>query len=424
MIAFTEKALRLVLRDDEAKLAEMKLRVKGSDQELASILSFPPACALFEEFMRIEHAPENLYFWKSLERFEDICLRLQRQVERIRSGEVITRRIASASTGRDSPWRLKTTATATAAPFGTIRYPGESCAVDGEMLSESKSVQSIARATKHPNATPALISIQYQSENTVASHSADNGQKILHEGFAQLRDVVKAIMEQFVLEGSSNQVNLPGKLRVQLQRDVYSWLETVRHLGSGVKGVEGKNDKDGEQIDSERDMGCKMTIGSAAQGLVIPKDMFSKAKSECYMIMRKDTFARWSITDEFSNFFDNLQPLANARMSVLTDCCHSEGLGTGSTGTKAATTCFSSPSIMHQLSLLPGSGTPLGLGTGQGLGTGTGLGTGLGLESVLSCQLKLKLQQSLDQTGPVLGSGTVSRTIVPFVGAANRTPFE
>jgi hypothetical protein len=30
LIAFTERTLRLVLRDDQAKLAEMKLRIKGT----------------------------------------------------------------------------------------------------------------------------------------------------------------------------------------------------------------------------------------------------------------------------------------------------------------------------------------------------------------------------------------------------------
>lgn len=105
----------------------------------------------------------------------------------------------------------------------------------------------------------------------------------------------------------------------------------------------------------------------------IPKDLFSKAKSECYMIMRKDTFARWRFTDKFTEFFDALQPLANAKMSVITEQ-HGEtkgdGTGPGSgpksgpgsrtivvpsaTPLKGIVTSISSPSVARQQSLLPG----------------------------------------------------------------------
>jgi hypothetical protein len=51
----------------------------------------------------------------------------------------------------------------------------------------------------------------------------------------QLRDVVQDMMDQYVVEGSRNQVNLPGKMRVQLEKDLFSWLGTVRHLGLAVR---------------------------------------------------------------------------------------------------------------------------------------------------------------------------------------------
>jgi hypothetical protein len=430
-VAFTEKTLRLVLRDDQAKLAEMKLRIKGSDLELASVLNFPPACALFEEFMRIEHAPENLYFWKSLERFEDICLRLQRLVERLRTGDAtgtgtgtVYGREAGArsSTGPGSwyPWRLKTTAPASTAASGTIRYPAESCGVDEESSSGSRHVRSTTRTSSHRAAistlaqtvTPTLTLAQTQGKHPITPHLTleVDSRKVLNVGFAQLRDVVQDMMDQYVLEGSRNQVNLPGKMRVQLEKDVFSWLGTVRHLGLAVRETGWENGKEGKEGDNGHLEGRGMARGSSQKELVIPKEMFSKAKTECYMIMRKDTFARWRITDQFSNFFDNLRPLASARISVQTDCCYIEGEDTGSAGTKAATTCFSSPSVMRQHSLLPGSGS----------GSGSG--------SMLSSQLKLKLQQSVDQVGTGAGAGTglssEIRTILPFIGADNRTPFE
>jgi Regulator of G protein signaling domain len=407
----------------------MKLRIKGSDLELASILNFPPACALFEEFMRIEHAPENLYFWKSLERFEDICLRLQRLVERLRTGDATGTETrtgtvcgrgagARSSTGPGSryPWRLKTTAAT--ATSGTIRYPAESCEVDEEPSSGSRHVRSTTRTSSHravtstlaQTVTPTLTLAQTHGKHPITPHLAlaADSRKVLNVGFAQLRDVVQDIMDQYVLEGSPNQVNLPGKMRVQLEKDVFSWLGTVRHLGLAVRETGWENEKEGKEGDNSHLEGRGMARGSSQKEIVIPKEMFSKAKTECYMIMRKDTFARWRITDQFSNFFDNLRPLASARISVLTDCCYIEGEDTGSAGTKAATTCFSSPSVMRQHSLLPGSGS----------GSGSG--------SMLSSQLKLKLQQSVDQieTGAGAGLSSEIRTILPFIGAVNRTPFE
>jgi hypothetical protein len=218
----------------------------------------------------------------------------------------------------------------------------------------------------------------------------------------RLRDVVQDMMDQYVVEGSRNQVNLPGKMRVQLEKDLFSWLGTVRHLGLAVRETGWENEKEGKEGDNGHLEGRRMSEGTGQKEIV--KEMFSKAKTECYMIKRKDTFARWRTTDQFSNFFDNLQPLASARISVLTDCCHAEGEDSGSAGTKAVTTCFSSTSVMRQHSLLPGSGSG----------------------SMLSIQLMLKLQQSVDQMGTGTGTGLSPeiKTILPFVAAVNQAPFE
>jgi hypothetical protein len=86
----------------------MKLRIKGADLELANILNYPPACALFEEYMIGEHAPENLFFWKAVERFEDLCTRLEKQLEKLKNGEDFPSR-QSGFSGKAST-RIKTTA--------------------------------------------------------------------------------------------------------------------------------------------------------------------------------------------------------------------------------------------------------------------------------------------------------------------------
>ena len=62
LISFTAKSLQLVLREKDAKSAEIKLVAKESELELENVLCYPPMCTLFEEFMISEHAPENLFF--------------------------------------------------------------------------------------------------------------------------------------------------------------------------------------------------------------------------------------------------------------------------------------------------------------------------------------------------------------------------
>ena len=52
--------------------------------------------------------------------------------------------------------------------------------------------------------------------------------------------------------------------------------------------------------------------------LVIPTSLFVKAKHEAYMVMRKDTFARWSCSDEFTQFVNSLEPLPARYVIVIT----------------------------------------------------------------------------------------------------------
>ena len=386
MVAFSERTLRLVLRDDQAKLAEMKLRIKGSDLELANILNFPPACALFEEYMIGEHAPENLFFWKAVERFEDLCNRLEKQLEKLKNGEEIPIRKTGQGQGVGNTalsLRLKTTASVSYRPLNhTIN--NTSSLINGNSNSNSNSiitgtgtgnvnsnvsgnVNIIANSNTGTNTGTGVdvtviddsISLKSNKQAFIL-HQLVSEKKTVNDGFSQLIDIVKAMMSQYVFEGSENQVNFPGKLRVQLEKDVALWLDSATISLRKTKSVNdisiiskndnihnddndlnnknssknnnknnnnnnnknNKNDKNSNSTnDSEIDFEIKNSdsrkqfFHAYSKGFIIPKDLFVKAKSECYMIMRKDTFARWRFTDQFSTFSDSLQPLANARNS-------------------------------------------------------------------------------------------------------------
>lgn len=327
MVAFSERTLRLVLRDDQAKLAEMKLRIKGADLELANILNFPPACALFEQYMIGEHAPENLFFWKAVERFEDICSRLDKQLEKLKNGEEIPIRKTVQVPGTASSMRLKTTASVSSKPLthNINNMLQGNCGVTS--MDESLSLKSSVNVS--------VIQQLVCEKNT------------LNEGFTQLTDVVRAMMEQYVYEGSVSQVNFPGRLRVQLEKDVAHWLDSATM--SLRKTLE--NDTKELEVEVRNSESRKIYFHAYSKGLIIPKDLFVKAKSECYMIMRKDTFARWRFTDQFSTFSDSLQPLANAK--------HNNEIGTSNNSgivgpVPMQVSVLSSASMMRQQSLLPG----------------------------------------------------------------------
>eukprot|EP00596_Hydrurales_sp_CCMP1899_P005742 CAMPEP_0119040350 /NCGR_PEP_ID=MMETSP1177-20130426/10241_1 /TAXON_ID=2985 /ORGANISM="Ochromonas sp, Strain CCMP1899" /LENGTH=423 /DNA_ID=CAMNT_0007005305 /DNA_START=1498 /DNA_END=2769 /DNA_ORIENTATION=+ len=288
LIAFTERTLRLVLRDDQAKLAEMKLRIKGADLELANILNYPPACALFEEYMIGEHAPENLFFWKAVERFEDLCTRLEKQLEKLKNGEDFPTRTGTASNKAGST-RIKTTAS-TRIPVSVLRQRST-------LVDESESNSTTGPSEKSPKRLDPIAALQ--------------GRKAINGSFLQLRNIVKGMMEQYVYEGSPNQVNLPGKLRVVLEKEVNIWLAEMKPIDEICVNKENETDlagllsMDGDKVDE--------IIKLNDVKFRVPKELWTKAKSECYMIMRKDTFARWRFTEQFSTFFENLQPLASVK---------------------------------------------------------------------------------------------------------------
>jgi hypothetical protein len=88
------------------------------------------------------------------------------------------------------------------------------------------------------------------------------------------------------------QVNFPGKMRVVLEKEVANWL-AESEITSKYK---------------EGDVTANLNDLTEAH-LVIPSSLWAKAKHEAYMVMRKDTYARWSCSPEFTQFVDSLEPL-------------------------------------------------------------------------------------------------------------------
>ena len=90
-------------------------------------------------------------------------------------------------------------------------------------------------------------------------------------------------------------------MRVTLEKEVADWL-AESEITSKYK---------------EGDVTANLNDLTEAH-LVIPTSLFVKAKHEAYMVMRKDTFARWSCSDEFTQFVNSLEPLP-ARYVIVVD---------------------------------------------------------------------------------------------------------
>jgi Cyclic nucleotide-binding domain/Regulator of G protein signaling domain len=258
LLSFDEKAYESTFYNDKAKLAEMKLRVKGSDYELSSVLYYPPALELFEAFSVKEHATESLYLWKAIDRLEELCQRVDRQLENAMNGSVRAKAVNRAAT----------------------------------MARGFMTTSSLRRASGTPEEA-----IPGQAQKKPVYVKAETPEKIYETGIAQIRDVIKNIMEQYVFDGSPNQVNLPGKMRVQVEEDVKQWLEDTTPVGATQPPKSPKYDH------------CNPNF-------TVPKELFAKVKTEAYMVMRKDTYARWRFTAEFTEFINKLEPFSRRRSSL------------------------------------------------------------------------------------------------------------
>ena len=366
LISFTAKSLQLVLRENDAKSAELKLVAKELELELENILSYPPLCALFEEFMISEHAPENLFFIRSIELFEDVCVRLEKRVKKIQKGEsVVFEKIKK-------PIRLKTTFSPPMRKkiieksgkdkndkYDNNNKRGSSGGFDDKKRgSVCGSLFDDVILTKSDE----LIDQNSQLNIIAAVCSSVANHDALHDIFIILEKIVINIMANYINQGSNNQINLPGKMRVLLEENVRVFLLFLNDMNearqdgydfinsnneSGKNNSDNNNNKnknssnksDDNNINNNNNNNNNTNSNKSDSSANIfnqysdfnirnsscntpndIKNLFSKAKNECYMIMRKDTFARWRFTEKFSHFYESLQPPTNVGINILTDC--------------------------------------------------------------------------------------------------------
>ena len=344
LISFTAKSLQLVLRENDAKTAELKLIEKESELELENILSYPPLCALFEEFMISEHAPENLFFIRSIELFEDVCVRLEKRVKKLQIGESVVfgkiKKPVRLKTVFSPPMRKKIVEKSGKDQLDYDKKRGNS--ICGSLFDDVISAKSDEITDQNTPLQNTQLNIIAAVCSSVANHDA------LHDIFVILENIVIYIMANYINQGSNIQINLPGKMRVQLEENVRAFLLFLNDMNEarqdGYDIVNNESDKNGNgnnsnksddnnnnnnnnnysnKSDNSTDVFNQNSVlnirNSSCNTPNDIKNLFSKAKNECYMIMRKDTFARWRFTEKFSHFYESLQPPTNVGINILTD---------------------------------------------------------------------------------------------------------
>ena len=370
IISFTAKSLQLVLREKDAKSAEIKLVAKETELELENVLCYPPMCTLFEEFMISEHAPENLFFIRSIELFEDVCERLERRVKKLQKGEdVIFKKIKK-------PVRFKTTFSPPSKKIIVKKNKNDNDNINSNDNDDKERIKNDVCCTTLfdeivSNASDeTIMKSKTIIENTkltiiAAVCSSVTHYDVLHDIFMILENIVMNIMKEYITEGSNNQINLPGKMRVQLEENVHVFLRFLNDMNNTRQDEfdnlnnnddssdnnqnesnsnnnnndsnSNRNNNNNNNNDNNNDNNINnyhdknsnndilkkyLNLSNKRDSCNTPnnmKNLFSKAKNECYMIMRKDTFARWRFTEKFSHFYESLQPPSNVGMNILID---------------------------------------------------------------------------------------------------------
>ena len=73
---FIGNSFRHVFDSNQEKNAETAIQINGENVELISIIRYKPGFDAFMKFLETELSTESLLFWRAVDRFEDLCVRL------------------------------------------------------------------------------------------------------------------------------------------------------------------------------------------------------------------------------------------------------------------------------------------------------------------------------------------------------------
>ena len=164
-----------------------------------------------------------------------------------------------------------------------------------------------------------------------AEKNADEMKKLQVEILSDL-NTVEGILKLKLKKKRAECTELIGKNNeiILLSKDLYGELQNSLELNISLKRIIKElkielNDKNiipYNKKNNDEILNRYLNLSNRRDSCNAPnnmKNIFLKAKNECYMIMRKDTFARWRFTEKFSHFYESLQPPTNVGINIVID---------------------------------------------------------------------------------------------------------
>jgi len=120
--------------------------------------------------------------------------------------------------------------------------------------------------------------------------------KGLDTNMKELHDVCKSIIDKFIVDGAVQQINIPGKMRIDVERMFKEWVNTPgANNPIPLKQINPDAEKPNPNSESYRDFNLTFDANS----FIKVKEIFKRSKKEVYELLKKDTFVRLKMTEEF-----------------------------------------------------------------------------------------------------------------------------
>ena len=326
LLKISNIAWNKIFQNDFARLAELRMKMFGFDVDLQQVINHPTTYNMFLRHLCSEHASESLLFYRAVERYEEMCTRLEKQMhfhdqefQRTEHGTLKMSFCSDVSTSnndethKNSLYKLKE-----ASLFKTSE-------IDSFF---DKSEVSITNA----NPVEAEVGPDTQSDGNrvVKTHKSIMDRKFekLVGTLSELQLVARRIMEKYVYVDSDFQINISARNRLKTEKLYAKWASTVISkefksddpkfffLEGGYLWNSAINDSGFDLSLNPVQSKLSPSNPSRRHSEFVKEDpkisklefsvIFSDAKNEIYKLLEKDSYFRFRHTDEFRTFLTGL----------------------------------------------------------------------------------------------------------------------
>ena len=163
------------------------------------------------------------------------------------------------------------------------------------------------------------LSSMNPSNQPFTGMTAINNLRNIEMNLKELHDVCRSILDKFVVDGAPLQVNLPGKMRIEVETLYREWVFGNTNNSNNINN---KTNQPPELIidhsDSFKYIQSIEDIFDSASFVKV-KDIFKRSKKEVYDLLKKDTYARLKLTTQFQEFIASVIPNPSSKKSHQED---------------------------------------------------------------------------------------------------------